>query len=220
MLFFFSLYILYLVDFPAMHFIGAGRMLSYVLLFSPLATGYLLYKMSQGAKYKTLTAIVTIIFIGTAGFLGVYGLYAAPYQVKPNAQVTAYDMAGSEWFIKTKNPLHKSGGIMSPINRYADGLLGRQAVAIRPDLQSSRVIKMEDHFGYTQFSTLGERYRANILLNITAKDRIVYTTVWDTVGRFDTADFASLCQDSSANKVYENGEYSVFFIRPGTDNDE
>jgi hypothetical protein len=220
MLFFFSLYILYLVDFPAMHFIGAGRMLSYVLLFSPLATGYLLYKMSQGAKYKTLSALITIIFIGTAGFLGIYGLYAAPYQVKPNAQVTAYDMAGSEWFIKTKNPLHKSGGIISPINRYADGLLGRQAVAMRPDLQSSRVIKMEDHFGYTQFSTLGEHYRVNILLNITTKDRIVYTTVWDTVGRFDTLDFSNLCQDYSVNKVYENGEYSIFFIRPDTDSDE
>jgi len=119
-------------------------------------------------------------------------------------------MAGSEWFIENKNPAHSPACIMSPINRYADGILGRSEAASRIDIKSSRVIQLEDHFGYQEYYTLGEQYSEDLLLNITKKDRIIYDTVWEEVDRFDEGDFIKLDVDYTANKVYENGEYSVY----------
>jgi len=152
------------------------------------------------------------MIVGATSFLGVQGLYPAPYQLKPNGQITAHSMAGSEWFIENKNPVHSPACIMSPINRYADGILGRTAAASRADLRSSRVIQLEDHFGYDEYDTLGEQNSEDLLLNITKKDKIIYDTVWEEVDRFDEEDFIKLGFDYTVNKVYDNNEFTSYFI--------
>ncbi len=215
-IFFGLLYLLYLVGFPGMSSIGGGRLLSYVVLFTPLVGGYALIRLLKNSKYKPLLAIITIMIVGATSFLGVQGLYPAPYQLQPNGQITAHSMAGSEWFIEAKNPAHSPACIMSPINRYADGILGRSEAASRIDLKSSRVIQLEDHFGYQEYYTLGEQYSEDLLLNITKKDRIIYDTVWEEVDRFDEEDFIKLALDYSVNKVYDNNEFATYYITSET----
>lgn len=47
---------------------------------------------------------------------------------------------------------------------------------------------------------------------ITRFDRILYSTVWQTVGRFNSADFEKLEQDQIVAKLYSNSEMDVYFI--------
>lgn len=209
-IFFGFLYLLYLTGFPGMSSIGGQRTLSYVSLFTPVVGGYALIRLLKAAKYKPLLLTATIMVVGITSFLGVQGLYSAPYQLRPNGQITAHSMAGSEWFIEAKNPAHSPACIMSPINRYADGILGRSEAASRTDLKSSRIIQVEDHFGYDEHDTLGEQYSKAILLNTTRKDKIIYDTVWKEVDRFDEEAFIRIGLDHTANKLYENGEYTTF----------
>jgi hypothetical protein len=209
-MFFGLLYLLYLIGFPGMSSIGADRMLSYLAMFTPIIGGYALVVLAKSIRFKPLFATLTILILGTVSFLGARGLYFSPYNLKPNIQVDNHSMAGSEWYVEAKNPDHLSATIMSPINRYADGILGRNAASARSDLGSSRIIQAEDHFGYNEYITIGEQYSNPLLLNITKLDRIIYGTVWDIAGRFKNGDFVKLDNDFSANKLYENGEYSAY----------
>ncbi|MDD4635018.1 MAG: hypothetical protein PHS35_00170 [Dehalococcoidales bacterium] len=214
--FFGFLYLLYLVGFPGMSSIGGQRLLSYVAIFTPLVGGYALVQLLKNARCKPLVAGVTIMVIAISAFMGVRSLYFSPYQLQPNGQITTHSIAGSEWYIEYKNLTHKAATIMSPINRYADGILGRSAAASRTDLRSSRIIQVEDHFGYQEYDTLGEQYSEDLLLNITKKDRVIYDTVWEEVDRFDEDDFIKLHFDYTANKVYGNNEFASCYIKSQT----
>jgi hypothetical protein len=193
--------------------IAGTRMLSYVVLFTPLVGGYALIRLFKNVRYKPLLVVIPVLVVSITASLGVRGLYFSPYRLQPNGQVTAHSIVGAEWFIQNKNLSHKAATIMSPIHRYADGILGRSAAASRIDLKSSRVIKLEDHFGYQEYDTLGEQYSEAVLLNITKKDIILYDTVWEEVDRFDEEDFINLQNDGTVQKIYGNWEFQILYIK-------
>ncbi|NLE90917.1 MAG: hypothetical protein GX602_08345 [Dehalococcoidales bacterium] len=214
LMFFGFLYFLYLVGFPGMSSIGGDRHLSYLLLFAPILGGYAIRETFIIDRYKRLFATASICLLAIIPYLTFQSLYQAPYRLQPNGQITAHSIAGSEWNIENKNPAHKSACIMSPIHRYADGIMGKSAAASRPDLSSSGIIQVEDHLGYSEYDTLGEQYSEEILLNITIKDRVIYDTVWEVVDRFNEDDFIKLAFDPSVHKLYDNNEFASYYIEP------
>ena len=47
---------------------------------------------------------------------------------------------------------------------------------------------------------------------MTMFDKIVYETVWTVVGRFLQNDFKKLEEDISVDRLYSNGDTSIYFI--------
>ena len=119
-------------------------------------------------------------------------------------------MSGMAWFIEEKDRDISNIHIMSPVERFADGIIGKTASSERRDLESKS--QFPDHFAYDQYDTLGEQYAGDRYAVITRFDRVLYTTVWEVVGRFNDDDFENLENDPTVCKLYSNGELDVYLI--------
>jgi len=100
---------------------------------------------------------------------------------------------------------------MSPSYRFADGILGIIEARKRANIKRY-ALQFSDHFAYAEYDTLGEQYPEGGYAAITKKDRIIYTTVWQEVGRFNDSDFTELEQDSTVDRLYSNDELDVYLI--------
>jgi hypothetical protein len=98
---------------------------------------------------------------------------------------------------------------MSPPDRFGDAILGAKSANLRNDLKYSSNIP--DHFNYTNNNIFGRSIPNNSYIILTKMDRIIYSTVWDVVGRFNYGDFDKLESDYSSLKLYDNGETLVFY---------
>jgi len=205
------LYFLYLVGAPGFQSIGGQRILSYAVIFTPILAGVALYELFRKANFKHLASAGIICVVMLASFLSIRGLYHSPYVIQPNAQVTQMEMTGMTWFIEEKDQAKKCLYIMSSPHRFADGILGTIEARKRADIRRY-ITQFSDHFGYAEHDTLGEQYTEDRYSAITKKDRIIYTTVWHEVGRFNDSDFMQLEQDSTVDRLYSNGELDVYLI--------
>jgi len=213
-LFFGFLYLLYLLDFPGMSSIGAPRMISYLQVFAPVIGGYALFEAARVLGRKRFSMVLTTLVLLCVSILGIRSLYPSPYVLKPNAQITRMSIEGAKWFIKEKDTLYKTGCIISPMHRFADGILGKSAASSRLDLQKRNIFYLEDRFGYGGSALLGGQYNTKMYFNITVKDRIIYHTVWDSVARFKLEDFKKLESDKSVKKIYQNNEFGTYKVAP------
>jgi hypothetical protein len=204
------LYLLYLLGFPGLAVLGGDRFLRYAIILTPLLAGFGVYEIIRRLNHQkaavAATAALTVICAGMV----VFTLYSSPFTVKPNAQVTRMDMSGMTWFIEEKDRDIDSIHIMSPVERFADGIIGEVASSERRDLESR--LQFPDHFAYDQYDTLGEQYAGDRYAVITRFDRVIYTTVWEVVGRFNVDDFDNLENDPTASKLYSNGELDIYLI--------
>ena len=101
--------------------------------------------------------------------------------------------------------------ILSPTYRFADAILNKGESDRRVDI-SHYPPNIPDHFNYTSYEFLGNSYSKNKYAVITMFDKIIYDTVWDTVGRFNKDDFEKLEQDSTVDKLYSNGGCDAWYI--------
>ncbi|MCO5383610.1 MAG: hypothetical protein NHB15_17305 [Methanosarcina barkeri] len=208
------LYFLYLIGAPGLATIEAGRIMSFIMVFTPIFVGFSLYELYSNVHFKHLMIGGIICIILLTSFFTIFSLYSSPYIMTPNDQVTQMDLAGMTWYIGEKNITVKSVNIMTPPGRFAMGIIGISEARKRADLDYGRYtsIKIPDHFDYIKNSSLGESYGENKYAVITKYDRILYTTIWKSVGRFNDSDFEKLEHDSTVSKLYSNGELDVYFI--------
>jgi hypothetical protein len=120
-------------------------------------------------------------------------------------------MVGMAWLFEEKNTAIGCIIIMSPPKRYADGILGTVESDKRNDIRGD-VVQCSDHFGYANYDTLGEQYPVDKYAGITKQDRVLYSTVWQAVGRFNNTDFERLDRDKTVDKLYSNSELDVYYI--------
>jgi len=191
---------------PGLNNIGAPRLIAYLVIFTPVSAGFALKHLIRKKSY--IYVVICIAIIQAASITSIFSLYASPYVLQPNIQVTQMDMYGAKWFLDYKNTDIKSAEIMSPVNRFADAILGTDK---RPDIM--RASQIPDHFNYTVNNRLGESYTTDKYAFITQIDRQIYDTVWKEVGRFHKEDFERLENDPSAGKLYSNGEANVWYIQ-------
>lgn len=211
-LFFGSLYLLYILGFPGMSSIGAQRMLSYVVLFSPVMGAVALYGLIQTTKFKYLIGIGLMVLLMIPSGLSVITLYSSPFIIRSNIQITQADMTGMAWMINKKSTSIGCVDIMSPPDRYADAILGKIVAVNRRDISYRMTTKIPDHWGYNEYATVGEQYSVNQYAGITKMDKTIYNTVWSKIGRFTDADFMKLKEDHTVNSLYSNGEMDVYYV--------
>jgi len=199
---------------PGLHAIAAGRIKSYITLFTPISAGFVFIYLQKKfvVKKVNLFPIICILIILAASTLSIYNLYPSPHVIYPTPSITQMDMQGGKWFISHHNKEILTVDIISPIYRFIDGAVGtnERTVIIGSIYQHKTV---PDHFNYTEDTNkLGQSYLDDKYMMITMFDTIIYDTVWSMIDRFDSQDFDRLLDDTSVEKLYSNGETEIFFI--------
>lgn len=211
------LYFLYLIGFPGSGAIAGGRIINYFVILTPCLSAYALFViLNRKQVHKEFPAIYCAALIVAVSILSINILYPSPYEIRPNPQITQMDMVGMSWYINEKDPSIESSYIMSPPFRFADGLLGSVEADGRSDLRKW-IRQVPDHFDLANDvdtnETNGHNWSTSTYIAITEFDRVIYSTVWKDVGRFDDEDFDRLEWSMSAEKLYSNSGTDVFFGR-------
>ena len=210
-----ALYVAYLLGLPGMQ-VGAGqldrRFLAYFEILLPIFAAFTFYIILQKVNFRDwVNSSILFILIFTSA-LSMASLFPSTFVEQPNFQVTTMDMTGMKWFIEKKDYGIRCVFISLPPSRFSDAIIGYDVThRQRLDITDSRK-PVPDHFGYSQYYSLGTQYPKDNYLTMTRTDRTVYTSVWKDVGRFDNTDFDKLERDSTVNKLYSNSEMNVYYI--------
>lgn len=203
--YFFALfYIIYLLSIvPGLEILGAVRLIGYLPIFTPISAGFVLsYFISKRIRFS---AIICVCIIMMGSIISIFSLYDSPYITRPTPEITRMDMFGSEWFFNYKNESLGDAFILSPTYRFGDGLFGCDRISIDESV-------IPDHFNYTNHTHLANSYVENKYALIRMFDRVIYKSVWTAVGRFNDEDFYRLEGDFTVNKLYSNGETTVYYM--------
>ena len=204
----------YLADFvgvPGARTFAADRMLVYVEIGCIPLVGFALWEIARRTRFSRLAKVGTCGLVILALVLNFYGHYDSPYVVRPNGQVTHRDMAGMTWYLDEKDPQVRAFYVLAHPERSSQGILGIELTKARYDIKRY-FSEVETHFGYDNFTTMGEQYDGARYVTFNRLDRVVYQTVWRDLGRFNDADFQRLEQDPTADRIYSNGEVDVLFV--------
>ena len=129
----------------------------------------------------------------------------------PTPHVTTMDMHGMEWSLVSKDRETHYISTISPPYRFADAILGRDNRAQLPEFQAAVDI-VPDHFNYPKGLYFGNNYISDRYLVLTQYSKIIYSTVFKPIGRFNEDDFIRLKSDQSVQYLYSNGECEVYYI--------
>jgi hypothetical protein len=210
------LYIAYLVGVPGTREIAEGqwdrRILSYLELLLPIFSIIVLFNLFRKEKFPKLAFVGIISLVTLVSGLSVVSLYPSPYVIQPNSQITHMDMSEMSWFINRKDINIDCTDIYYSVPRSADGILGVAASENRADQRAENIVPLKNHFGYDTNINLGDQYPEDRYAALTRIDKILYTSVWQNLDRFNQSDFNKLEQDSTVNKVYSNNEDAVYYI--------
>ncbi|GAH58236.1 unnamed protein product, partial [marine sediment metagenome] len=144
---------------PGLETIAASRLLNYLILLTPIFAGFSYNKFLM-RKRNPIIASLSIFLIMTSSIISIFSLYYSPYVFKPNCMVTKMDIYGFQWSInKTENIGYVH--ILHPVKRLANAILGFEVA------RGYSSIKIQEHFNYTNYSTLGKSYQENKYLVIT-----------------------------------------------------
>lgn len=212
--FFGSMYAAYLFNIvPGIESFGSERLTAYLVIFTPISAGFVykcLLEKRISLKGFNITPLICLIIIISASIISIFSLYTSPYIMRPTPEVTEMDINGATWLLDYKNLSIGCAGIMSPVFRLADGILGQDSASDRVDIEDPASIP--DHFNYTCKTYLGNSYTEDKYSLITKFDTVIYNTIWKAIGRFNTKDFEKLNFDSTVDKLYSNGETNVYYI--------
>jgi len=204
-------YIYYLLGGPGSTAFAGGRILFYVEVFTPIFAAITLYELFRrfNFNYLSYTGIICLVILTSA--LSMASLYYSPYIIQPNLQITQMNMSGIMWFVEKKDRKIECANTLSNPSRLTQGILGSVEASQRKDI-NKYLPQVPDHFGYYEYSTLGDQYSQDKYITIAQMDRVVYITVWRQVGRFNEADFERLEGDPTVNGLYSNGELDVYYV--------
>jgi hypothetical protein len=212
-----ALYLAYLLGLPGMQ-VGAGqldrRFLAYFEILLPIFAAFTFYIILQKVNFRDLVNSSILFILIFTSALSIASLFPSTFVEQPNNQVTTMDMTGMKWSIEKKDYRIGYVFVSLPPYRFSDAIIGYDVThRQRLDISDSYKKQVPDHFGYSQYYTLGTQYPKDYYLTMTRADRTIYTTVWKDVGRFDNTDFDKLERDFTVNKLYSNSEMDVYYIK-------
>lgn len=206
---------------PGAESLSATRIVVYVEVAAIPLVGFALWEIASRASARWLAWGFVSAVIIAAAILNVLGHYTAPYQLRPNDQVTHSDIDCMEWLLHEKDPATFTFFIMSSPDRFSQAILGATVTSTRTDVKDVQWLQFADHFGYVpsktsdsteSYNTVGEQFRMDIYGNIHMYDKAAYQTVWKSLDRVNDADFQRLEQDPTVNRIYSDGASDAYHI--------
>jgi len=194
--------------------VGFGRPLVYAELFGALLAGAFTYFLAE--RTEAWTTVYSLLYVVVALLLitATLGLYISPLTVGQNQQVTAGELAGSEWYIENRDTQDDLMEFGVETHRFRDAIYGRETYT-DDQVVTSDTDRIPRHFGYTDNATLGASYESEKYLVLTAAGRTFYESLYPDYREFwkyEQADFERLERDPTVSSVYDNGEYDVYRV--------
>ncbi|KKG61856.1 hypothetical protein [Methanosarcina mazei] len=218
--------IFYLSDFG----FGPLRLLYYVAIICTLFVGFFIHyliEIAQNSDNKYLAkslVLLSILFLVSSTFLGIFSLYPSPYTLTSSYQTTKFEIYGTDWFLNHEShDVDISSGHYNPSNRVSEYLLTVKGVDIQTRIKKYQRIRyskpIQLHFGYDLNSSMSDYYEERTYLLISKKDRLLYTDVYPEIQdiRWTESDYEKIENDTAVNKVYLNGEFDTYYITPHSD---
>jgi hypothetical protein len=211
----------YLLGMPGTSAFAGGqwdrRLLGYVEVLLPLfaaigCSSLFIYKIQKIAHYRGIIIRIIIILMLFCSLQSIASIYPSPFINDASSQITLMDMTGTKWFLEKKDINVGSTYIMSHLDNFAAGIIGYEESIERTDLHAYGNL-LPDNFGYPLSPTLGTYFSMDKYAVITKLDRIIYSTVWKSVGRFSDTDFERLESDTAVSKLYANNEMDIFYVK-------
>ena len=209
------IYFAYLIGLPGTIALGRGqwdrRFLGYIEILLPIFVSIPLYYViiiKKNIYYK----ISFFILILLCSYLSIYSLFDSPNIYRPSLQLTNMEIAGMNWLINNKREDIQILHILSFPNVLANGILGYESGNSKNNVYRYSQ-QFLDHFGYDYYNFVGTQYILDKYAYITKFDKIVYSSVWSTVGRYINQDFDKFEQDISIDKIYTNAESQNYYIK-------
>ncbi|WP_145925570.1 hypothetical protein [Dehalogenimonas formicexedens] len=201
------MYLLYLLGMPGMSSIGGQRLLSYAGILTPILAAVTLATAIQRIRFKPLTTMIIAILLVVPAGLSLMYIYPSPYVIQRNLQVTRSELNGINWLMNLK------GTHIALISSSTNELLRFTGFTAAPRPMGANV-SLPDHFSYETLDHFGQAFSKPGYLPLSIAEKQTYLTIWQVVGRFTASDYATLEDDQTVSKVYDNGEYQVYLVVP------
>lgn len=150
-----------------------------------------------------------LLAIGLASANSVLGGYHSEYTYSPNELVTNSERQALVFLVQHGNSstdVHS----LSQADRIAYEVAAELQLTEYSYFEPSR--RIPDHFGYNTHQFLGELLASDAYFTLFEFDRMNYVELWAESGIFTVNDFMHLNLDSSAAKILESGDASVYRI--------
>lgn len=159
---------------------------------------------SKNMKKYIFSILAVLLLISL--FSGVFNIHPSPITKKQSMDMSNALYDGGDW-LATHTSVRNTIYLMSyNAQRMRESILGFEA----SNPNSAR--NLQPHLGYGNFSSVGYSLIRTGFIPITKYDTYYYETLWPTQGSFNITDIEKLKhEDISANLVYSNGEFDVFY---------
>ncbi len=194
---------------------GFGRPLLFGKLFAVVFVGalfHLLWRQSETPSGQTVVSVVFAGLLVTVLVLSVFGMFTSPAVFDRNHQVTEMELDGTEWLFENRNADHLIDE--QAIRQYRFYHLHYGTTQVDETIRSEDA-SPPDHYNYTVNERLGQSYEEDRYLLLPKAGRISYPERFPGYRdqwRFLPRDFERLETDQSVNRVYDNGEVTVYLV--------
>lgn len=215
-----SIFIFICITYLSNTFIDPTRLLSYIVIFSTIFTGYFIvwlinYITQIKNLYKTYTLLSLVIVMLLFLFINsCITYYPSPYTLSSNYQTTVQDIHGYEWVLNNRNIDTPMAGIISVPTRFANSLLTINKLETQ-NLKFAPRIKIPYHFGYEKYKYMINNYNYNIYIINTETDISYYRDIFSEMSpiRFNSQDYNQTQYDPSVNYIYSSNEFEVWLLK-------
>jgi hypothetical protein len=197
------------------------RFLPYIVLIFMFGASITLGEAISGITKYIFSLSIGVIIISVLCVSGTLILYPSRYVLNNNWQITQSKVDGMNWFLHKKDTIVRQTGIDLPFFRFSQLLLTSNERSQRNDIyyyDEPSDIKVKWHFGYDEYSNLGQEYNKDLYLVLDDAAKSYYREVVTEMAslRFQTEDYLSLENDNTVDKTYTNAGLDVFYIHSNT----
>ena len=201
-----------------------GRLVYHMAIISALFVGFVFYEIlervrSSSGKMRILSTLF-VFLIPLVLILGCVNRVLMQYPSSYNFacydhQLSRTEVAGMDWFLHNQDTTTGTVQIHLLYSRYADFLLTPEERMQREKLPGWFTFQRPPfHFGYPEYSTVGAVCEEDNYMVLGELDEVMYEEILPRMAeyRFSRSDFDRLEDDPSLDRLYANGEFTVWFI--------
>jgi len=200
-------------------FIGFGRVLKYAIFFSSVFVAASFYivivEMCPKSRKRTFKVVVLCVVMILLTYFSIFNLYYSPIVKRENHQVPRAEFEGMFWFYENRETNMLIVNLGTTQEGFHNAIYGTSIAGENVRFGGFGITTPLDHFGYDEGTLLGEHYSDDTYLLISTPGRISYPKLhpkYEKYWRFTPLDFVMLDEDDTVLKIYDNNDFSVYYM--------
>jgi hypothetical protein len=192
---------------------GPLRLIVYLTLLGTIFAGLILDRVIRG-KRTWLVFIVVLLLFGVS-YNGIMIKYPSPYLLSTSLQDSQQEIEGTRWFLENRDPNIRIASWDFAPDRYAFYFYGikggsDQYYELRP-----LVKQLPFHLGYNKHNMIGQNFGNDTYVVMTNRIERRYIDLFPEIAKYRLlpSDIDKLNKDSSATKIYDNGDFRVWYAK-------